>query len=71
MRRRQDFLRNSCIFRVFSRVFSLPIPLPFRPGVPGVDPINVRVSVYVSMYCKCVYLYISMMNDDAAADDDE
>ena len=59
MRTRQGFLRNSCIFRVFPR--SLPIPLPFSPGVPEVDPIDVEkrcVSIsFVYVFC-CTLLYV-------------
>ena len=58
---RQDFLRNSCILRVFPRICSLPIPLPFSPGVPEVDPIDVEkrcVSIsFVYVFC-CILLYV-------------
>ena len=54
-------LSPSCIFRVFPRVFSLPIPLPFSPGVPEVDPIDVAkrcVSIsFVYVFC-CILLYV-------------
>ena len=53
----EDEASKSCIFRVFPRICSLPIPLPFRPGVPEVDLIDVEKALCKYKFRLCLLLY--------------